>query len=259
MPDLFKFLKKKEKSSSFEGTAPKHVAFILDGNGRWAQKRLLPRKAGHKAGAETLEKILTACRESGVRTATVYAFSTENWKRTDDEVAALISLLDVYLDTILKRHEAENTRVRFLGDNSPFPDDIRAKIKHVEDVTKEHFYNLNVCLNYGGRAEICRAVNILSEKGVKEAAEKDISAELYTAPTGDPDIIIRTGGEHRLSNFLLWQASYAELYFTDTLWPDFTKEELFDIFAKFSKTNRRYGGYDDKTENKGGITSGVTE
>ncbi|MBR4979403.1 MAG: di-trans,poly-cis-decaprenylcistransferase [Clostridia bacterium] len=259
MPNLFNIFKKKEKSSpSFEGTAPKHIAFILDGNGRWAQKRSLPRKAGHRAGAETLENILNACRNTGVLSVTVYAFSTENWKRSDDEIDGIIGLLDTYLDIVMEKY-SKDTRVRFLGDLSPFPDNIREKIKYVEDSTKDNVYNLNVCLNYGGRAEICRAFDLLCEKGVKHATEEDISSELYTSPTGDPDIIIRTGGEHRLSNFLLWQASYAELYFTDTLWPDFSKEELFDIFAKFSKTNRRYGGYDDKKENKGGITSGVTE
>ncbi len=251
--------KKKEKQITFEGKAPKHVAFILDGNGRWAKNRSLPRKAGHKAGAETLEKILTACKEAGVHTVTVYAFSTENWKRTDEEVAAIMDLLDAYLDTILKRYEEEDTRARFLGDMSPFSEKIREKIALVEEKSAANSTNVNVCLNYGSRAEICRAFDLLREKGITHATEKDISSVLYTAQTGDPDIIIRTGGEHRLSNFLLWQASYAELYFTDTLWPDFSREELYEIFGKFSKTVRRYGGYDDSSENKSGITSGVTQ
>ena len=137
----------------------------------------------------------------------------------------------------------KNIRLRVLGDNTAFPDYIQEKIRIAEEKTAPNKYNLNLCLNYGGRAELCHAFNRLIERGMTHVTEEDIASELYTAPTGDPDIIIRTGGDTRLSNFLLWQASYAELYFTPTLWPDFSKEELYEIFRRFSKTSRRYGGY----------------
>ena len=223
---------------------PKHVAFILDGNGRWAAKRALPRNAGHKTGAEVFEEITDNCKEAGVKTITAYAFSTENWKRTDEEIGGIIDILDKYLDDLIREKYKKNIRFRAIGDNSRFPDYIQEKIRIAEEKTKNNEYNLNLCLNYGGRAEICHAFNELYKKGFSEVTEQDISSCMYTAQTGDPDIIIRTGGDYRISNFLLWQASYAELYFTPTLWPDFTKKELYEIFSRFSATKRRYGGYD---------------
>lgn len=223
---------------------PKHVAFILDGNGRWATKRGLPRNAGHKTGAEVFEEITDNCKDAGVKTITAYAFSTENWKRTDEEIDGIIGILDVYLDDLIREKYKKNIRFRAIGDNSRFPDYIQEKIRIAEEKTACNEYNLNLCLNYGGRAEICHAFNELYRRGLTEVTEDDISSAMYTAQTGDPDIIIRTGGDSRISNFLLWQASYAELYFTPTLWPDFRKEELYEIFAKFAGTKRRFGGYD---------------
>ena len=248
---MFWFKKKKEQSASASGVienGPEHVAFVLDGNGRWAQKRGLPRTAGHKSGAETFEEIMDNCREAGVKTVTAYAFSTENWKRTDEEINGIIGILDKYLDDLIEVKYKKNIRLRVIGDNSRFPEYIQEKIRIAEQKTANNEYNLNLCLNYGGRAEICRAFNVLYEKGYTNVSEEDISSVMYTAETGDPDIIIRTGGDTRLSNFLLWQASYAELYFSPTLWPDFDKEELYAIFRKFAKTNRRYGGYNKEPE-----------
>ena len=223
---------------------PEHVAFVLDGNGRWAAERSLPRTMGHREGAKKFEEITEVCHDLGVKTITAYAFSTENWKRSQDEISGIINILDTYLEDLIEVKYKKNIRFRVLGDISVFPDYIREKIRVGEEKTASNLYNLNLCLNYGGRAEICRAFNNLYEKGYTHVTEQDIASEMYTAPTGDPDIIIRTGGDSRLSNFLLWQASYAELYFTPTLWPDFSKEELYEIFKKFAGTKRRYGGYD---------------
>ena len=233
----------KKKEPEIPERVPKHVAFVLDGNGRWAVKRALPRTAGHKAGATKFEEITEVCHQAGVETITAYAFSTENWKRSKEEIDGIIALLDTYLDDLIEIKYKKNIRLRVLGDNTAFPDYIQEKIRIAEEKTAPNKYNLNLCLNYGGRAELCHAFNRLIERGFTQVTEEDIASELYTAPTGDPDIIIRTGGDTRLSNFLLWQASYAELYFTPTLWPDFSKEELYEIFRRFSKTNRRYGGY----------------
>lgn len=235
--------KKKQKTLPVLKNVPEHVAFILDGNGRWASKRALPRTAGHKAGAENFEDITEYCKEAGVKTITAYAFSTENWKRSDEEINGIISILDTYLDDLIEVKYKKNIRLRVIGDNSRFPLYIQEKIRIAEEKTVANEYNLNLCLNYGGRAEICYACNKLIGKGVTHITEEALAAEMYTAETGDPDIIIRTGGDTRLSNFLLWQASYAELYFTKTLWPDFSKEELFEILGNFSGTKRRYGGY----------------
>lgn len=240
---MFGLIGKKKKQLTLPERVPAHVAFVLDGNGRWATKRALPRTAGHKAGASRFEEITEYCHEAGVETITAYAFSTENWKRSEEEISGIIAVLDSYLDDLIAVKYKKNIRLRVLGDNSPFPAYIREKIRIAEEKTAPNRYNLNLCLNYGGRAELCRAFDRLAAKGVTHATEEDIASELYTAPTGDPDIIIRTGGDSRLSNFLLWQASYAELYFTPTLWPDFSKEELYEIFRKFSGTKRRFGGY----------------
>ena len=242
--------KKKEDVIKAPENVPKHVAFVLDGNGRWAQKRALPRTAGHKAGAETFERITEDCHEAGVMTITAYAFSTETWKRSEEEINGIIDILDKYLDDLIEIKYKKNIRLRVIGDNSRFPDYIQEKIRIAEEQTANNKYTLNLCLNYGGRAEICHAFNVLYEKGYTSVTEEDIASAMYTAATGDPDIIIRTGGDTRLSNFLLWQASYAELHFSPTLWPDFTKKELFAIFEKFSKTSRRYGGYNKTPEKK---------
>ena len=248
---MFGFGKKKKTKAAVllpdPEKVPKHVAFILDGNGRWAAKRNLPRNAGHKKGAEVFEEITDNCKDAGVKSITAYAFSTENWKRSDEEIDGIIGILDIYLDDLIREKYKKNIRFRAIGDNTRFPEYIQEKIRIAEEKTKDNYYNLNLCLNYGGRAEICRAFNELYKEGKTEITEEDISAHLYTTPTGDPDIIIRTGGDSRISNFLLWQASYAELHFTPTLWPDFNKEELYAIFNKFAGTKRRFGGYDKTT------------
>ena len=250
LADLFA-KRKKEVKPPPPDKVPKHVAFILDGNGRWASARSLPRSAGHKAGATVFEEITENCRDAGVRTVTAYAFSTENWKRSEDEIGYIFTLLENYLDDVIREKYKKDIRLRVLGDRTPFPEHIREKMREAEEKTASNYYNLNICLNYGGRAELCHAFNELVKAGKTEVTEEDIAGALYTAPTGDPDMIIRTGGDMRLSNFLLWQASYAELYFTPTLWPDFRKDELYRAFGKFASTKRRYGGYNkEETETK---------
>ena len=221
---------------------PNHVAFIMDGNGRWAKRRGLPRTAGHQRGVKAFEDIVEMCFTAGVKTVTVYAFSTENWKRPDTEVEYIMKLLDNYLDICIEKCLKKGIRMRVIGDKSIFPAKMLEKMLDAEKRTEHLQYNLNIALNYGSRAEICNAVNTLIAKGKTEITEDDISSELYTAPVGDPDLIVRTGGELRLSNFLMWQASYAEFYFTDTFWPDFGKKDLYRAFAKFAKTHRRFGG-----------------
>lgn len=238
---MFPFFKKKEPE--IPERVPKHVAFVLDGNGRWATKRALPRTAGHKAGATKFEEITEICHDAGVETITGVCLFDRELEAFQRGNRRHYRTLDTYLDDLIEVKYKKNIRLRVLGDNTAFPDYIQEKIRIAEEKTAPNKYNLNLCLNYGGRAELCHAFNRLIERGFTHVTEEDIASEVYTAPTGDPDIIIRTGGDTRLSNFLLWQASYAELYFTPTLWPDFSKEELYEIFRKFSKTNRRYGGY----------------
>lgn len=221
---------------------PKHVAFIMDGNGRWAKKRGLPRTAGHSKGVKTFEDVVEMCFTAGVETVTVYAFSTENWKRPDSEVQYILKLLNDYLDICVEKCLKKGIRLRIIGDKSHFPPDMVAKMNAGEEKTAHLHYNLNVAANYGARAELCRAFEQLCAEGKSEITEADIASHLYTAPVGDPDLIIRTGGEMRLSNFLLWQAAYAEFYFTDTYWPDFGKKDLYRAFHKFAKTGRRFGG-----------------
>ncbi len=221
---------------------PGHVAIIMDGNGRWAKKRGLPRTAGHSKGVKTFEDVIEMCFKAGVDTVTVYAFSTENWKRPDDEVKYILKLLDEYLDICIEKCLKKGIRMRVIGDRSVLPEKMISKIDDAEEKTKHLGYNLNVAINYGSRAEICHAVNTLISEGKTEITEADISSHLYTADVGDPDLVIRTGGELRLSNFLMWQASYSEFYFTDTYWPDFGKKDLYKAFNKFAKTHRRFGG-----------------
>ncbi|MCL2084661.1 MAG: polyprenyl diphosphate synthase [Oscillospiraceae bacterium] len=226
---------------------PKHVAIIMDGNGRWAQKRGLPRSAGHARGAETFRKIATACKESGVKYLTVYTFSTENWKRPADEVSSLMSLLRKYLAESIDSMERDGIRLKFLGDVGVMPPDILQLIRHTDDISKRvDGMQANVCLKYGGRAEITRAAlrahAALSSGELKELDEDAFSSFLDSSGIPDPDLIIRTAGELRLSNFLLWQAAYAELVFVDALWPDFTVRHLKSAFGQYSGRVRRYGG-----------------
>lgn len=224
-----------------DNSLPQHIAVIMDGNGRWATKRALPRKAGHKEGVKTLLSIARHAFERGVRYFTVYAFSTENKFRPADEVNALVDLIREHFSRSFNDFVKSGIRVNVLGDRRFFPDDVIAILDKIENDSKEGDKGtFNIALNYGARAEIARAINLLVQSG-EEVTEQSISRYLYTADQPDPDIIIRTGGEKRLSNFLLYQSAYTELFFSDTLWPDFSKNEFDEILVKFHDRNRRYG------------------
>lgn len=220
----------------------RHIAFIMDGNGRWAAKRGLPRKSGHKAGAKAFTEIVRYCSEIGVNTITVYAFSSENWKRPKDEVRSIFRLLDDYLDNTLREIANYDVRVRFIGDRSPFDEKFLKKMQLLEEMSVGHSKTLNIALNYGARPELVTAFNRMIADGVKCASEELISQYLYTSDSPDPDLIVRTGGEYRLSNFLLWQAAYSELYITDCLWPDMNETEVNKAIESFYQRKRRYGG-----------------
>ena len=220
----------------------RHIAFIMDGNGRWAKKRGMPREYGHKAGAETFRKICAYCHEVGFKAVTVYAFSTENWKRPKHEVDAIMHLLDGFLNELMKDHEKYQNRIRFIGDTSVLPPAMREKIDYAESLNPDSDLIVNIALNYGGRAELVHAFHTLAANGKVSVTEEDISNTLYTSESGDPDMIVRTGGDLRISNFLLWQAAYAELYFTDKLWPDLTSSDVDDMVRNFYSRKRRYGG-----------------
>ena len=217
----------------------KHIAFIMDGNGRWAKSHSLPRTSGHKAGAKAFEEMIKNCHEFGVKIATVYAFSTENWNRPKNEVDAIMELLDSYIE---RGKDQKDIRYVFLGDKSVLSEDLQNKMINLEESTKHYENILNIAFNYGGRAEILRAFQKLSEEGKTQITEKDISDNLYTSHCPDPDLIIRTANEQRISNFLLWQCAYSEFYFTKTLWPDFDKKELKKAIDSFYKRKRRFGG-----------------
>lgn len=227
---------------------PNHIAIILDGNGRWAKKKGMPRGYGHVKGCENLEDICEVAKELGVKYLTVYAFSTENWKRSREEVEGLLKLFRNYLKKCIKISEKNNMRVRVIGDPSAFDQDIQDKIKELEEFSKDfdelHF---QIALNYGSRDEITRAVNRMLEdqkRGIlkEPVTEETISDYLDTAGIPDPDLMIRTSGEQRLSNYLLWQLAYTEFYFTDVPWPDFKKDELVKAIEKYNERDRRYGG-----------------
>ncbi len=220
----------------------RHIAIIMDGNGRWANKRGLPREMGHKYGAGALRKILKYCEQIGLESLTVYAFSTENWKRPEKEVKSIMSLLDEYVSECERDIEKYNVFYHFIGDLSRFDEPLRRRIEKIHQLTAHNRFVFNIAFNYGGRSELANAFSRLVERGVKSVSEEDISAELYTVQSGDPDLIIRTGGDLRISNFLLWQAAYAELYFTETLWPDFGPEQLNLAIKDFYARKRRYGG-----------------
>ena len=219
-----------------------HIAFIMDGNGRWAQKRGLPREIGHKHGAKTFKNIVKYCGEIGLRTVTVYAFSTENWKRPEKEVSALIELLDSYIDNFAKDLGENDVKIKFIGDITRFGKKLEEKIKRVENSTQNNHFILNIAINYGGRAELVHAFNQLISDGKREVTEADISSAMYTAHCTDPDLIVRTGGDLRISNFLLWQAAYSEFYFTDTLWPDMSEKDVDEAINAFYSRKRRFGG-----------------
>lgn len=228
---------------------PAHVAIIMDGNGRWAKKRGLPRTAGHAQGARVVEQILEDADHMGIRYLTVYAFSTENWTRPDSEVKALMNLLRTYMKTSLAKCAKNNVRIRVIGDKSRLDEDLQKSIANLEESTKENTgIGFQIAINYGARDEMRRAVQKLAKKvqdgtlSPEDITEDAISGELDTAGIPDPDLLIRTCGEERLSNFLMWQLSYSEMYFTDVAWPDFTKEELEKAVDAYNHRERRFGG-----------------
>lgn len=225
-----------------------HLAIIMDGNGRWAKARGLPRSEGHRAGGETVRRVLGFCRDAGIRYLTLYAFSVENWKRPKEEVDALMGLLVSYLageESMLHRHQV---RLRIMGQRDDLPAEVQAALNHVESVTAHYERQLILCLSYGGRREIVSAAKKLAQAAAEgkldpASIDEDVFAtQLYLPDVPDPDLIVRTSGEMRLSNFLLWQASYAELYVTPVLWPDFDKADFDAALASFGKRERRYGG-----------------
>ena len=227
---------------------PNHIAIILDGNGRWAKKRGMPRSFGHVKGCENLEDICEVAKELGVKYLTVYAFSTENWKRSKEEVDGLMKLFRNYLKKCIKISQKNNMRVKVIGDITAFDSDIQESIEKLEDFSKD-FTDLHfqIALNYGSRDEITRAVNRMLEdqkagKLETPVSEDTISDYLDTAGLPDPDLMIRTSGELRLSNYLLWQLAYSEFYFTDVPWPDFHKEDLIKAIEKYNSRDRRFGG-----------------
>lgn len=224
----------------------KHIAFIMDGNGRWATARNMPREFGHKHGAQVFRDITEYCHKIGIKYITVYAFSTENWKRPQREVNAIMSLLDEYLD----KQRPDNASIRFIGDVSMLGDKIVAKIRDMEASTAGHDCVLNVAMNYGSRDELVYAFNKLIKEGKTTVSAEDINSALYTYGCPDPDLIVRTGGDLRISNFLLWQVAYSELYFTDTLWPDMTDRDVDKAIEAFYSRKRRFGGLDKNTEKK---------
>jgi len=229
-------------------TLPTHVGIIMDGNGRWAQKRALPRNLGHKQGAAVFRKIARHAEKLGVGYLTVYAFSTENWKRPQQEVEGLLGLLRSYLKD-MQRYEEENARLRVIGDISMLAQDIRQNIRLMEEKSADRTgLNLNIALCYGGRSELANAARRLAQEvregrmAVEDIDEEALAGRLYTAGQPDVDLIIRTGGERRVSNFLLWQSAYAEFVFSDVLWPDFGPQDFDDAIAEFARRTRRMGG-----------------
>ncbi len=225
-----------------KGRLPRHIAVIMDGNGRWAKKRGLPRTAGHKAGAETFRDIATYCKELGMDYLTVYAFSTENWKRPAEEVSAIMSLLEQYLLEAVDTMERDYIRLRFFGDLSALSPELQALAHRTDDISGHYDgFQANICLNYGGRAEILRAAQLCAQAG-EDWTEENFSKYLWSAGIPDPELIIRPSGELRLSNFLLWQCAYSEFYFCDTLWPDFTRADLDKAIIDYQKRDRRFGG-----------------
>lgn len=232
-----------------ERKIPVHVAIIMDGNGRWAKKRGLPRTAGHAQGARTVEQILEDADHMGIRYLTVYAFSTENWSRPDSEVKALMNLLRTYMKTSLAKCARNNVRIRVIGDKSRLDKDLQDSIANLEKETASNTgIGFQIAINYGSRDEIVRAVQAAAQKvstgelRPEDITEAAISDSLDTAGIPDPDLLIRTGGEQRISNFLLWQTAYSELYFCDAAWPDFNKNELEKAVDAYNNRERRYGG-----------------
>lgn len=234
---------------------PKHVAIILDGNGRWAKSKGMPRNYGHAQGSKNVERICEDAYKMGIKYLTVYAFSTENWNRPKDEVDALMKLLRNYMKTCLKTAAKNDMKIRVLGDTTRLDEDIRSRIGELEEATKNNGgLNFQIAINYGSRDEIVRAVKRLAmdvkegRLSPKEINETCIESYLDTHDIPDPDLLIRTSGEQRISNYLLWQLAYTEFYFTDVLWPDFSKEELIKAIEHYNARDRRYGGVKEGTQ-----------
>jgi len=230
------------------GRLPRHVAIIMDGNGRWAQKRKQPRLFGHKAGAESVQDIVETCREIGIEYLTLYAFSSENWGRPAQEVSGLMTILKKYLEKELPRMQKNEIRLMSIGDRQRLPLAVRESLQSGIDATSDNSkLTLNLALSYGSRDELVRSVKTISKLCVQgdmkpeQISAQTIAENLDTCQLPDPDLLIRTGGEARLSNFLLWQLSYAEIYFTDTMWPDFRKEVFLQALAEYQSRERRYG------------------
>ena len=221
---------------------PRHIAIIMDGNGRWAKKRGLPRTAGHKVGAETFRKIALYCRDIGVDYLTIYAFSTENWKRPAEEVSTLMSLLGKYMQEAIDTMERDKMKLRFFGDLSALSPELQDLARRANAVAdRVEGFQANLCINYGGRDEILHAAKLCAAAG-EEMTEENLQKHLYSAGIPDPELIIRPGGELRLSNFLLWQCAYSEFYFCETLWPDFGEKDLDEAIVAYQQRDRRFGG-----------------
>lgn len=238
---------KAPKTESEPRKVPRHIAIILDGNGRWAKRRGLPRTAGHAAGSENFRKIATYCKNIGVDYLTVYAFSTENWKRPEDEVKTIMRLLRRYLNEAIDTMERDQIRMKIFGDLEGLAPELQELVKKTDEISRRYEgFQANICLNYGGRDEIVHAARRYAEDYAAGRTEGELTEEqfggyLYSAGIPDPDLLIRPGGEQRISNFLLWQCAYAEFYFTDVLWPDFGTDELDKAIEAYLKRDRRFG------------------
>lgn len=221
---------------------PNHICFIIDGNGRWAKNRHLPRSQGHIKGFDKLAKVYKMVREIGIKYVSIYAFSTENWNRPKEEVDGLMKLFRRAIKDFYNEKKYKDCRIEFLGSLDKFDEDIKNSALDIMEKTKSNTdFHINVCMNYGGREDIVQAVNKLIKEGKTEVTIDDISQNLYTSNSPDPDFIVRTSGEHRLSNFMPWQSTYAELYFPKVLWPDFGKKDLIDAIKEYSSRDRRFG------------------
>jgi len=251
---MLKFSKKNKLAWEPE-KLPRHIAIVMDGNGRWAKKRALPRTAGHAVGAETFRRTATYCKDIGIEYLTVYAFSTENFNRPQEEIDAIMELLEKYLHESIEKMERDKVKMKFLGDTSILSPKLKELIAKTEELSKKfEGVQVNICLNYGSRTEILKAVRDMVktlylahgtiasyEEALADLTEETFASHLYSADIPDPDLIIRPGGEMRLSNFLLWQAAYSEYYFTDTLWPDFNERELDKAIIAYQSRERRFG------------------
>ena len=246
---IFKRKPKPQPAAVSDAPVPMHIAIIMDGNGRWAKRRGMPRYAGHAYGAETFRRIANHCRDIGVRYLTVYAFSTENWKRSEEEISAIMRLLGDYLKEALADMDKNRVRFVFFGDLTRLSPELQTLCQQAADRSRQYDgVQVNFCLNYGGRDEILRAARALAQDCLEgrlspeDIGEKELEGRMYCHDVPPPDLLVRPGGEMRISNFLLWECAYSEFYFTDTLWPDFGREEIYKAIAEFQKRNRRYGG-----------------